>query len=363
MQRSRTRFLVGAGSVFLAVCLAVSAFLWSNVRAVQADTSGTKCELATAQQNLAGVLTIITDLRAAAEQKATADSSSIADLRRALSDLASAVEQADMPGLRSDLQSAQREVGSVQTALESVSNALEHETVARETSIAELKSELSAATMALGKVREDLQFIGLQGVSIAGGDHLRIAYINAEDAFTVFTNAVSELRQKALDKRSEIVKLQGDFVQSTISKDQYQRRLNELNVELVEAQLDIDVGTIDRMLRSEGFADIRADLQKLRDAAQPVLKEVKNLVATAKLGVADSLDFQSRLSQVQSAFSQLDTLLTQAATLKIQQAARKIAVQKGYDLVIPTKNVIVYADQAVLPDITELVKVEIAGYL
>ena len=90
---------------------------------------------------------------------------------------------------------------------------------------------------------------------------------------------------------------------------------------------------------------------------------MKNLVATAKLGVFDTTEFQSRLTQVQSAFQQLDTLLTQAATLKIQQASKKIAIQKGYDLVIPTKNVIVYANQSALPDITDLVKAEIANYL
>lgn len=202
----------------------------------------------------------------------------------------------------------------------------------------------------------------LQSTASAGGG-LKVAYLNAEDAFTVFTNAVSSLRQKALDKRNEIVKLQGEFMQSTISKDQYQRRLNELNVELLADQLDIDIGTIDRMIASDGFSDLRADLQKLRDAAQPVVEEVKNLVATAKLGVVDSAEFQNRFNQVQTAFQQFDTLLTQAATLKIQQAAKKIAVQKGYDLVIPTKNVIVYVDQTVLPDITEAVKAEIANYL
>lgn len=212
----------------------------------------------------------------------------------------------------------------------------------------------------IAELRDDVD--ALRRTASAGGG-LRIAYLNAEDAFGVFTNAVSSLRQKALDKRNEIVELQSEFMEGTVSKDQYQRKLNELNVELIDAQLDIDVGTIDRMIASDGFSDIRADLQKLRDAAQPVVEEVKNLVATAKLGVVDATEFQSRLGQVQSAFQQLDTLLTQAATLKIQQAAKKIAVQKGYDLVLPTKNTVVYADPTVLTDITELVKTEIANYL
>ncbi|MEA1871667.1 MAG: hypothetical protein U9N00_05695, partial [Candidatus Bipolaricaulota bacterium] len=77
---------------------------------------------------------------------------------------------------------------------------------------------------------------------------LKIAYLNAEDAFSVFTDAVSDLRQKAVDKQMEIAKLQQDFMAGTISKDEYQNTNNRLQVELLQAQLNIDVGTIDKMI-------------------------------------------------------------------------------------------------------------------
>jgi len=192
---------------------------------------------------------------------------------------------------------------------------------------------------------------------------LRVAYLNAEDAFTVFTDAVRDLRQKAADKQAEKLQLQQQFLASTISKEEYETQLIELEVELLQAQLNIDIGTIDRMITSPGFSDIRGDLQRLREEAQPVIDEMKSLVATVRVGVIDPQEVQNRYTQVKAAFTQLDQLLTQAATSKIVEAANKVAVEHGYDLVLRTKNVIIYRNTAKLVDITDLVKHELASYL
>jgi len=195
------------------------------------------------------------------------------------------------------------------------------------------------------------------------GGGVRIAYLDAEDAFTVFLSAVSDLRQRAKDKQDEISQLQKEFVNSTISKDDYQKQMNELQAELLDAQLAIDIGTIDKMIASDGFSDLRSDLQHLREEAQPLIDEMKDLVSTAKMGVIDQLEFESRYNQVKNAFTQLDQLLTQAATVKIIQAAEKVALKNGYDLVLRKKNVIIYRNAATLVDITDSVKSEISSYL
>ena len=192
---------------------------------------------------------------------------------------------------------------------------------------------------------------------------LKIAYLNAEDAFSVFTDAVSDLRQKAIDKQMEIAKLQQDFMAGTISKDEYQNTNNRLQVELLQAQLNIDVGTIDKMIDSSGFSNMRSDLQRLRDEAQPVIDEMKNLVTTIRTGVIDTQEFQNRYTQVKNAFTQLDQLLTQAATSKIVEAANKVALAEGYDLVLRVKNVIIYRNTAKMIDITDMVKHELSTYL
>lgn len=192
---------------------------------------------------------------------------------------------------------------------------------------------------------------------------LKIAYINAGDAFKVFTDAVSDLRQRAIDKQGEIVKLQQQYMASTISKDNFDKQNQQLQVELLQAQLNIDLGTIDKMIASPGFSDMKSQLQKLKDEAQPVVDEMKNLVSTVRVGVIDKTEFQNRYTQVKNAFTQLDQLLTQAATAKIVQATNKVAVEKGYDLVLRTKNVIVYRNTSKLTDITDLVKHELSTYL
>ena len=192
---------------------------------------------------------------------------------------------------------------------------------------------------------------------------LKIAYINAENAFTVFTDAVEDLRQKAVDKQVEIVSLQQQYLASAISKEEFDTQNNQLQVELLQAQLNIDIGTIDRMIASTGFSDIRNDLERLREEAQPVIDEMKKLVSTVRVGIIDPQEFRNRYDQVKAAFTQLDQLLTQAATSKIVKAAEKIAVENGYDLVLRAKNVIIYRNTAKLVDITDLVKHELATYL
>jgi Skp family chaperone for outer membrane proteins len=188
---------------------------------------------------------------------------------------------------------------------------------------------------------------------------LKIAYLNTEDAFSVFTDAVSDLRQKAIDKQMEIAKLQQDFMAGRISKDEYQNTNNRLQVELLQAQLNIDIGTIDKMINSSVFSNMRSDLQRLRDEAQPIIDEMKNLVRTIRTGVIDTQEFENRYTQLKNAFTQLDQLLTQAATAKIVEAANKVALTEGYDLVLRVKNVIVYRNTKQIIDITDLVKREL----
>jgi len=192
---------------------------------------------------------------------------------------------------------------------------------------------------------------------------LKIAYLNAEDAFTVFTDAVKDLRQKALDKQAEIVKLEQDFLASKISKEDYQTKYQQLQVELLQAQLNIDIGTLNRLISAPGFSDIQPDLARLKDETQPLVAEMNKLVQTVQTGVVDPQEFQSRYTQVKNAFSQLDQLLTKAATAKIVQAANKVAVKNGYDLVLRAKNVIIYRNTAKLTDITDEVKHELSTYL
>jgi Skp family chaperone for outer membrane proteins len=192
---------------------------------------------------------------------------------------------------------------------------------------------------------------------------VRIAYVNAEGAFSVFTDAVADYRQRASDKAEQIVSLQQEFLQSTISRDDYEQRLMELRAELLDAQFSVDLGMIDRMLAADGFANIRGDLTALKEEAQPVVNEMKNLLSTTQTGVIGGAEFDGRYAQLESAYTQLDQLLVSAASSKIVEAAQEISIERGFDLVLRAKNVIVYRNPAILTDITDLVKAKLATYL
>jgi len=242
---------------------------------------------------------------------------------------------------------------------------LEQQIAIYQAEVKALESQLRLLSLTTDNLLQSMEILQERVVTLEAQrvSPLRIAYLNAEEAFTVFTDAVQDLRQRALDKQKEKLELQQQYLSGTVSKEEYETRLLKLEVELLQAQLNIDIGTIDRMIASPGFADIRHDLERLREEAQPVIDMMRNLVSTVRVGVLDSQETENRYTQVKNAFTQLDQLLTQAATAKIAQAAETIAVRNGYDLVLRTKNVIIYRNTAKLVDITDLVKHELALYL
>ena len=211
----------------------------------------------------------------------------------------------------------------------------------------------------------DSEFSALQNevTSLRQQGALRIAYAKTEDAFTVFTDAVSDMRQRASDKAADIVQLQQEFVQSTISREDYEQQLMGLKADFLDAQFAVQVAMIDTMISADGFADMRAELTALKEEAQPVIDEMKNLLSTARIGVIDSAEFDSRYAQLESAYQQLDQLLVSAATVKVVAAAKEVALERGFDLVLNKKNVLVYWNPASITDITDLVETKLATYL
>ena len=195
------------------------------------------------------------------------------------------------------------------------------------------------------------------------GASLKIAYLDAESALKVFDEAVKDLSQKAQDKASEIIQLQQQYTGGSVTKQDFDNRNNQLQAELLQAQVAIDSGMLEKMIAAPGFSDIRPQLQKIREQAQPMIDETKNLVSTARVGVVNAADFQNRYNTVKNVYSQLAQLLAQAAMAKVEQASQKVGVQNGYDLVLLKKNVLMYLNTARLTDVTDLVKRELASYL
>jgi chromosome segregation ATPase len=197
----------------------------------------------------------------------------------------------------------------------------------------------------------------------AASQSLKVAYIDADDAFGVFILAVSDLRQQIEDKNGELNALKNEYAQGVIARDDYERRIYELNAELLDARVTTASGTLDRMIASDKFSDLRSALVTLREEAQPLVDEVNNLVSMIRVGAIDATEFQNRYTALAGMFEQFDDYVTSAATTKLVQATEKVANEYGYDLVVRKKDVLIYRNPATIDDITELVKSEIEGYL
>jgi len=192
---------------------------------------------------------------------------------------------------------------------------------------------------------------------------LRIAYIDAEDAFAVFVLAVSDLRQRISDKNEEINQLKTDYAQGTITLTDYQQKYYVLTAELLDARMSTAAGTLDRMIASDAFSDLSSALLSLREEAQPLIDEIDSLIATIRAGAIDAAEFQEQYETLSVMFEQFDGYVTSAATTKLVQATEKVALEHGYDLVVRVKDVIMYRDPTTIDDITDLVQAEIADYL
>ncbi|MBC7098893.1 hypothetical protein H5T52_07215 [Candidatus Bipolaricaulota bacterium] len=194
------------------------------------------------------------------------------------------------------------------------------------------------------------------------GPGLKVAYVDAESLFVnVFLPQVEAQRQAMSQKQNEISSLQAKFLQGELGQEEYQQQAAKLRVELLQAQLNVDLTMLDKMIASPGFVNFRSDLERIREQARPLMDEVEKLLQTAQLGIVDMEGFSAQYSQLSSAFQQLDQLLTQAAAAKIVELAQQVGKEQGYDLVLRKKDVLIYRDESKVADISGEVEKRLWG--
>jgi Skp family chaperone for outer membrane proteins len=107
---------------------------------------------------------------------------------------------------------------------------------------------------------------------------------------------------------------------------------------------------------------MRTGLRSLREQVDGLLDVSKSLVIAAKGSATSEAELQSRQAQVQADYSSLEKAVTQVCSLKLMSASQKVAISKGFDLVV-MRAMILYSDTDSVTDITELVKAEMETYL
>ncbi len=214
-----------------------------------------------------------------------------------------------------------------------------------------------------GVSRSEFRALEDDVAALQQGGALRIALLDADEAFTVFTDVVSSLRRRATEKLTEVAELQQEQSGGAISDRDYQRRLMQLKAEFIDAQFAVHVAMVDAMIAADGFSDIRGELVQLKEQIQPVVDMAGELVSTTQVGAIEAAEFDSRYALLENLYKQSDQLLVNAATVKVVAAAKEIAIERGFDLILARKNVHVYSNPAAIIDITDLVKARLGTYL
>lgn len=202
----------------------------------------------------------------------------------------------------------------------------------------------------------------VEGGTTVAGTALKIGIVDAENLFQrVFLPQVQTERSGMEAKAREIQTLQADFSAGKIKQDVYQQRNARLQAELIQTQLKVNMTMLNKMIASPGFANLRTDLEALRTQASPLETEVANLVKQAQVTILDLTGFANQLAQLQAAFQQLDQLLTQVAAVKILEITQQIAREKAYDIVLRTKDVVMYRREGAIVDLSSDVEGRLWG--
>ncbi len=192
---------------------------------------------------------------------------------------------------------------------------------------------------------------------LAARPGLRVAFVDAEGLFQeVFLPQVARERRVMEEKQAELAALQQRYVREEISQTAYQEGALRIQVEALRAQVQVNLTMLEKMLASDGFATLRAQLREVREQARPIEAEVERLLEESRAGILDPEGFMSQTQAVQMAIQRLDQLLTQVAASKIVEISQQVGREEGYDLVLRKKEVIVYWDGGVIKDLTSTVE-------
>lgn len=190
----------------------------------------------------------------------------------------------------------------------------------------------------------------------AGVSALKIGYVNATEAFTVFTEAVSEERESAQKKDEELRQLREKAIQGEISESEFRKQSDILQAEKLKAQLEIDTAMVKTMRSAPGFESVSDQLDNLSNQVQPIMEELNSTLKNMREGSAVPEEVNNTLSQINSQYQQLDDLLTKLIESKIFQIANVRANEAGYDLVLRQENVVLYGNQDTVDNLTEMTK-------
>ncbi len=148
----------------------------------------------------------------------------------------------------------------------------------------------------------------------------RVSFVDVEGLFMdVFRPQVEAERQVRVQKEQEINQIRQRYAAGELDDEQYQEEYLIGMTRLLQAELALNMTMLDKMLASDGFDAIRADLEDIKQQAEPLAGELDMLLEQARAGVLDPEAYMSHLQSVHTATQQIDQILSQVAAQSIVQ--------------------------------------------
>ena len=254
---------------------------------------------------------------------------------------------------RGDTELAER-VDDLTARLEAVENSTN--------SAAAQLDELSASQKRLEDAVGELQ-AGLSAVEekLASGvsagpqtsSSLAVAYVDLtglmDELFQSVQNTISFKDQELQDLRQK-------HESGEIDDETYKKESMSVEVELLAARLNWDLGLIDKMAASPEFSDLKQSLQELRKKLQPLQDQLDELKGAADQGDLNS--FFGLYQQLSTSLQQLDQLVSQVIQAMLADITQEVAQAQGYALVLRKEDAL-YLDTEQLADLTPQVKARV----
>lgn len=183
--------------------------------------------------------------------------------------------------------------------------------------------------------------------------NLKVGYVSASEAFTVFTDAVKEERDKVKRLQEELVNLRSQAIKGKITETEYKKQGDILQAKRLKAQMEIDLAMIDEMIKSKGFSSIADQLKTIRGQAQPIVNELDKTLTDMESNTSIPEEVDTVLSQTNNQYQQLDELMTNLIETKIFQVANRVSEDMRYDIVFRKNNVLLFGNTAKVDDLTD----------
>lgn len=223
-------------------------------------------------------------------------------------------------------------------------------------------AQIAEQSAEVGDLKARLDEVAAQVEALAVSS-FKVAYLEPQGAFSVFTDTVADLLQTQAAKEAELAMLNEGFTSGAITETDYEKKVKELGAEILQAQFAVDLGLLEKLVASPGFADLAADLGALKEKAAPLAEDIARFVERVSTQAIDSTTFADEKNALEARRAALDGRLSELGWTKALEIAERVAREKGYDLVLRREDILVNGNTGRLFDITDLVRSEIASQL